>query len=114
MIHFIQHWLGFQTGTGNNAQYLFWSGFFGDVAIFAAAISIIVHRNCHVKGCYRVWGVHDITGTPYKACKRHHPVVSSEEPITPATMELAHQRAADAGLVAHRDHDLDKYGGNND
>lgn len=62
----LYHWLGLDNASG--PFYLFWSGFFGDVTIFAAGIALFFHHNCHVKGCPR-WGKHKINGSPY--CSKH-------------------------------------------
>jgi len=48
--------------------YGFWSGFAGDLTIFAAVIGWLWHHNCHVKGCWRL-------GHPHEgkvACRKHH------------------------------------------
>lgn len=63
------HWLGMDNASGR--VYLFWSGFFGDVTIFASAIAIARHRNCHIKGCWRLGK--QVDGTAFLACHVHHP-----------------------------------------
>jgi hypothetical protein len=68
MMHFISHWLGLDNASG--AVYLFWSGFFGDLALFGGAWAIYHKHNCHYPGCPRI-GKHVVDGTPY--CTRHHP-----------------------------------------
>lgn len=68
MLHFLEHVLGLDDPSGN--FYLFWSGFFGDVTIFAAAIGFYFHRVCHDDGCHK-WGRHTVNGSPY--CKQHKP-----------------------------------------
>lgn len=66
MLHFLYVWLGL--GNASGAPYLFWSGFFGDLTIFAAVIAHYLKHNCHAKGCPRI-GKHQINGTPY--CTKH-------------------------------------------
>lgn len=68
MFHFLMHWLGLDNASG--PQYLFWSGFFGDVTIFGAAIGLYLHKNCHVPGCLMVGHAND-KGVVY--CKKHNP-----------------------------------------
>lgn len=48
----VAYWLGLTNPSG--PVYLFWSGFFGDVTIFAAAVLFLRHKNCHRKGCWRL------------------------------------------------------------
>jgi hypothetical protein len=52
--------------------YGFWSGFGGDLTIFAAVIVWLRHKNCHVKGCPRL-GRHPVEGSTWTVCRRHHP-----------------------------------------
>lgn len=47
--------------------YLFWSGIFGDVTIFAA---VTYHFNCHVSGC---WRMGRLPVGDHKVCRKHHP-----------------------------------------
>lgn len=73
MMEFLMKWLGLTNASG--PQYLFWSGFFGDVTIIAGAIGLYFHHNCHARGCPR-WGRHKFEGTPY--CALHHPNLNSQ------------------------------------
>lgn len=68
MLHFLYVWLGLSNASG--AQYLFWSGFFGDLTIFAAGVGLYLKHNCHHNGCW-LPGKHLFNGTPY--CTKHHP-----------------------------------------
>lgn len=68
MIHFLYHWLGLDNASG--APYLWWSGFFGDMTIFGAAVGIYYKHTCHDPHCFRI-GKHVYEGTPY--CTKHHP-----------------------------------------
>lgn len=52
----------------NSAWYLWWSGFFGNLPIFAGVLIYYHKHNCHKKGCPRI-GKHEIDGTPY--CSKH-------------------------------------------
>lgn len=64
------HLAGFDNVSG--AWYGFWSGFGSDLGLFAAVAIYIRSRNCHVKGCKR-FRTHQVFGTPYRACQKHHP-----------------------------------------
>lgn len=67
-MNWLYTWLGLSNASG--AQYLFWSGIFGDATIFAAIIGLYFHKMCHVPGC--PWPGHaDHHGVVY--CKKHNP-----------------------------------------
>lgn len=71
-VHLIAHWLGLDNGSG--PVYLAWSGFGGDIsqlAIIGAVVAVVRHRNCEVKGCWRM-GRHQ-TAAGHRVCRRHHP-----------------------------------------
>lgn len=70
MIHFLYVWLGLSNASG--AQYLFWSGFFGDIPILAALLFAYFHHQCHDPKCKK-WGRHKVDGSPY--CGKHKPSV---------------------------------------
>ena len=80
MIHGLAYWLGLTNASG--PVYLFWSGFFGDVTILAAAVVFIRHHNCHTKGCWRLGHFHQGS----VKCRRHHlkekfrPVIPGKTP----------------------------------
>ena len=60
------------------------------------AILVAVRRvNCHDKGCWRVV-THPVEGTPYKACHKHHPVLSQHPRVTAEIMAKAHEEAHQA------------------
>jgi hypothetical protein len=94
-----QHYLAIHTGTLNesSAYYGFWSGF-GSILeriieLIVIGFLVLYHRNCHQKGCLRI-GHFDVEGTPYKACRKHHPTVPDK----------AHKdEIRDAHREAHRD-----------
>lgn len=65
--------LGVTNGSGR--WYLWWSGIFGNVTIFAAVILFYRKHNCHVHTCLRL-GSHtavDVNGVEHVVCRRHHP-----------------------------------------
>ena len=77
------HFLGLDNGSGH--FYLFWSGIFGDVTIFTAAILVYRKHNCHAKWCLRI-GHHEMEteGMTHFMCRKHHPehpgkVLTAEE-----------------------------------
>ncbi len=70
MIHlwwFFRHVIGIDNASGS--WYLLWSGIFGDVVIFGAAIGLYKKHNCHEPTCWRI-GKHTVDGSPY--CSKHH------------------------------------------
>ena len=72
-----------------------WSGSFsdiGEVTLLGAVIVGIRHINCHVTGCRKI-RTHPVPNTPYRACRKHHPTVPSNGPITAQHLEAAHQEA---------------------
>lgn len=67
MTHFLDTW--FLYGRG----YQFWSGAgsdFGELSILIAIGMFFRHRNCHVKGCWRLGHPNPDHGWP--ACRKHH------------------------------------------
>lgn len=63
------HILGVDDPAGR--WYLWWSGAGADLSYLAAPIVLWQRHNCHVRGCLRL-GHHDLTGTPWRVCRRHH------------------------------------------
>lgn len=69
----LQHWMAVHTGTVNEAgpYYGFFSGFGGQLTpnpSVVVAIAIAArHKNCHVKGCWRLGHPHEGT----VRCRRH-------------------------------------------
>jgi hypothetical protein len=82
MINFIYTWIGLSNASGS--QYLFWSGFFGDVTIFAGIVIFYWKHTCHQNKCYRI-GKHTPNGTPY--CTKHHPNLHNRDKIETSTYE---------------------------
>jgi len=87
MIRWLLHWSGLDDPSG--APYLFWSGIVGDVFLVGAGWAIVRRLNCHVRGCLRV-GIHDVVGTPYRTCRKHHPAVRTGA-VTEAHIVAAHK-----------------------
>lgn len=69
MWHFFLHYAGLDNASG--AWYLWWSGIFGDVTVFAAVLVIAKKHNCHVKGCKSII-THNDPDVHAPACRRHH------------------------------------------
>jgi hypothetical protein len=106
-LHAIGNWLYHFFGIGGSGPYYgFWSGTgsdIGEVTLIGAVIVGLRHVNCHDKGCWRI-GIHQVEGTPFKACRRHHPVLSKHPRITAEIMAKAHeefqaQRRVDSDTV---------------
>lgn len=72
--------MGLDNGSGQ--IYLFWSGVgadLGELAIVGGLLSIYRRHTCHVHRCWRM-ARHNVTGTGYVVCRRHHPVLDG--PVT--------------------------------
>jgi hypothetical protein len=67
-------WYIFLHMTGIDTQqsrfYDFWSGFGACFAWLGGLFAVYRHKNCHVKGCWRLGHPDPLHGWP--ACKRHH------------------------------------------
>ena len=79
-----------ETGTDSSSSraYNFWSGFgsdIGEVAIISSLYAIYRKHNCVVHHCFRICR-YDVVGTPYQACKKHHPEVPTKAKITPGVI----------------------------
>lgn len=84
--------------------YGFWSGIgsdIGEVAIIGAVVGMFRKHNCHATGCWRI-GKHPVEGTGYITCRKHHPVISSDGPVTVGDIAAAHH-LAHAQAQAHTD-----------
>lgn len=57
--------------------YLFWSGIGAYLTILGAVFAHYKRHTCHVDAPRFCWrpGVHPVPGTPFRACKKHHPLV---------------------------------------
>lgn len=97
-MNWLEHALGMDNLSG--PIYGLWSGFGSDVgefALFGAAIAFYRRHTCHVDSprfCWR-WGAHQVAGTPYRACKKHHPDVP--EKVTASHIAAAHDDAQAPG-----------------
>ena len=75
------HWFIYDfTGAGNESGWVYglWSGFGGDVSILGAVVfgayHVARHRNCHVRGCWRMHNGRVVPGTDHLVCRKHHPL----------------------------------------
>lgn len=72
MIHWLLHFTGADNVSG--PWYGFWSGYGGQLTPnpywLIAVVVLVRHRNCHVKGCWRLGHADPKHGHP--ACRRHH------------------------------------------
>jgi hypothetical protein len=89
----LTHWIFMILGSRDEsgAWYGFWSGIGGsipDVLILTAIGGWYWHRTCHVQRCWRI-GRHQVNGTPYVVCRKHHPDI-------PAVISAAHVAGASA------------------
>jgi hypothetical protein len=95
------HLLGLDDPAG--AWYLFWSGPGSDLGYLAVFGGLAAHyrrHTCHVdhpRFCWRP-GVHPVSGTPYRACKKHHPAVPDR--VSAEHIERAAESVSDGGGVA--------------
>lgn len=92
----LPHILGLDNASGG--IYLFWSGFGGDLGYLAVVGGLFAHykrSTCHVNDPRFCWrpGVHPVAGTPYKACRKHHPAVP--EQVSAQHIADAHEQAVD-------------------
>lgn len=83
-MNWLLHWLAVHTGTVNEAgpYYGFWSGFgsdIGEVTIIGGMAAVYRRHNCHEPWCWRI-GRHPVEGTPFSACRRHHPALKNGKP----------------------------------
>jgi hypothetical protein len=71
--------------------YNFISGPLADITLLGAVYAIVRRHNCHVKGCLRL-GRHQVAGTTYVVCRKHHP---DETPTADQVLAAAaaHQHA---------------------
>jgi len=73
-VWWVLHVLG--TDDASGPWYLWWSGFFADIALFGSLVGLVattyLKHNCHVRGCPLI-GRHPVEGTPFVVCGFHHP-----------------------------------------
>lgn len=90
----LAHVLGLDNASG--VPYLAWSGPGGDIgelAFVGVAIGAYRKHTCHVDRCWR-FAMHPVAGTPYRACRRHHPTVPDR--ISAKHIAEAHDQASRA------------------
>lgn len=80
----------------NNRWYAFWSGSgsdIGEIALLGALVGMYKRHTCHVDSPRFCWrpGTHPVEGTPFRACKRHHPAVPDR--VTADHLADAHRDA---------------------
>ena len=83
MINDFLTFLGVTNGGGR--WYLWWSGMFSNLTIFAAVILFYRKHNCHIHGCWRL-GKHtavDDNGLEHAVCKHHHPDLGAGHQLRP-------------------------------
>ena len=76
------------TTNGSGRWYLWWSGMFGNLTIFAAVALFYRKHNCHVHGCLRI-GSHkavDQNGVEHVVCRTHHPDLGSKHTLRPESL----------------------------
>jgi len=73
------------TTNGSGRWYLWWSGMFGNLTIFAAMILFYRKHNCHVHRCFRVgrFAAVDTRNVEHIVCKRHHPDLDADFHLQP-------------------------------
>lgn len=91
-------WLAHILGLDGPSYWLnFWSGFgscLGEFSIPVTAFVFWYHHTCHVnvpRFCWRP-GTHTVEGTPYRACRRHHPKVPAK--VSADHIAQAHEQAS--------------------
>ena len=95
----LAHILGLDNASG--MPYLAWSGAGGDLgylAVFGALVAHYKRHTCHVNSPRFCWrpGTHPVEGTPFRACRKHHPAVPDR--ITADHIADAHaEQAARSG-----------------
>ena len=86
MMRFINDFLTFLgTTNGSGRWYLWWSGMFSNLTIFAAVAVFYRKHNCHVHGCLRI-GTHkavDQNGIEHVVCRPHHPDLGADRKLRP-------------------------------
>lgn len=93
-MNWLVHILGIDNMSGR--WYGFWSGFgsdIGQITLVGALAAFYRRHTCHVdtpRYCWR-WAAHPVAGTPYRACKKHHPQVPDK--ISAAHIAAAHDDA---------------------
>jgi len=79
MIHWLLHVLGIDTQ--QSRWYDFWSGIGTNLALVAAAVTVIRRHLCQVRWCARVgrYRFRDADGVDRALCWKHHPGVQRRQ-----------------------------------
>jgi hypothetical protein len=78
--------------------YNFISGPLADITLIGGAYAIVRRHNCHVQRCLRI-GRHQVAGTTYVVCRKHHPDASpTAEQVQAAA--AAHRNALEEARAA--------------
>jgi hypothetical protein len=78
------------TTNGGGRGYLWWSGMFSNLTIFAAVIVFYRKHNCHVHRCWRI-GSHkavDANGVEHVVCRVHHPGLGPRHHLLPEHLSI--------------------------
>jgi hypothetical protein len=78
------------TTNGGGRWYLWWSGMFSNLTIFAAVIVFYRKHNCHVHRCWRI-GSHkavDANGVEHVVCRVHHPGLGPRHHLLPEHLSI--------------------------
>jgi hypothetical protein len=61
-------WYAFYSGAGSDI---------GELAVVGGMVAFYRRHSCHVDSPRFCWrpGTHPVLGTPYRACRKHHPAV---------------------------------------
>jgi len=73
------------TTNGSGRWYLWWSGMFGNLTIFAGILLFYRKHVCHIHRCPR-FGTHRATdqdGVEHVVCRRHHPDLGAGHRLLP-------------------------------
>ena len=83
--------------------YNFWSGIgsdFGEATILLAVLAWWKHRNCQVKGCWRIH-LHTPTEAGHFVCKRHHPAHEGDQLSAEYVVSCHNDALAAASRLPH-------------
>jgi hypothetical protein len=73
------------TTNGSGRWYLWWSGMFGNLTIFAGILIFYRKHVCNVHHCLRIGTHHamDADGVDHTVCRRHHPALGTRHRLLP-------------------------------
>ena len=82
------------------------SGPLADITLLGGAYAILRRHNCHVQRCWRI-GRHQVAGTTYLVCRKHHPDPSpTAEQVMAAAAAHRHALKQAEAAGASATHDL--------